>query len=173
VDPHIESARTPRHDATHSTHPKDAQPFARDLRAHHERWAPVFPEPLSHQFLALPGTASRTDHQHHREFGGRIGQHVRRVGHHDAPGACRAHIDVVVPDREVGNDPDLRRQALEDPRGEMLRVTRKDRVGAARVFDELVVRVEPIVRIQARVVIATQTSLHGIGKLAGDEDGWL
>jgi hypothetical protein len=46
-------------------------------------------------------------------------------------------------------------------------------VGAARVFDELVVRVEPIVRIQARVVIATQTSLHGIGKLAGDEDGWL
>ena len=51
--------------------------------------------------------------------------------------------------------------------------TGQDRLGAARAFDELVVRVEPIVRIQARIVIATQTSLHDIGKLAGDEDGWL
>ena len=88
-----------------------------------------------------------------------------------APGSV--HVDVVVADREIGDDSDVRRQALENLSGEMLRVTGKDCLSAARAFDELVVRVEPVIRVQARVVIATQTSLHGIGKLAGDEDGWL
>ena len=40
----------------------------------------------------------------HVEIGGGLGQHVRRVGDDDARARARRHVDVVVADRDVGDD---------------------------------------------------------------------
>ena len=111
---HVEPARPAGHDAAHPAHAQDAEPLARDLRADHERGAPVLPPPFAHELFAFAGTARGADHQHHRELGSRVRQHVGRVGHDDAPPAGGLHVHVVVADGEVGDDPDLGGQPLDD-----------------------------------------------------------
>jgi hypothetical protein len=48
-------------------------------------------------------------------------------------------------------------------------MTREDGLRAPGALDELITGVEPVVGIQARVVVALQAILHGNGKLACDE----
>ena len=78
---------------------------------------------------------------------------------------------MVVADREVGDDPDLGGQPLDDVGAEVLGVARQDGLGATRALDELVARVEPVVGIEPRVVVALQSSLHGGGQLPGHKNG--
>ncbi len=63
-------------------------------------------------------------------------------------------VDVVVANGEVRDDLHLRRQTFENLRAEVLRVTGEDGMSAPGALDKLVTRVEPIVGIQARVVVA-------------------
>jgi hypothetical protein len=61
---------------------------------------------------------------------------------------------MVEADREVGDDFDLRGKPLDDRGREMLGVTRQDGLCAAGTFNELVFRVEFVVRIEPRFVVA-------------------
>ena len=154
VNPHVEAACSTRHDAPDPAHAEDAKSLAGDLRAHHECGTPVFPQSLAHQLFPFTRAASGTDHQHHRELGGRVRQHVWSVGYDDASCACGFQVDMVVADREVGDNPDLGGQTLENVGGEMLRVAGKDGLRAVGALDELVAGVEAVVWIQARLVVA-------------------
>ena len=62
-------------------------------------------------------------------------------------------------------------QPLDDVGAEVLGVARQDGLGAPRALDQLVARVQPVVGIEPRVVVALQTSLHGGGQLAGHKNG--
>ena len=170
---HVEPARSARDDAPDPTHAQDAESLAGDLRAHHERRAPVLPQALAHKLFPFTCAARGADHQHHGEFGRRVRQHIRRVGHDDPSCARGFQVDMVVADGEVGDDPDLGGQTLENVGGEMLRVAWQDGLRAPGVFDELVTRVEAVVGIQAGLVVALQAIFHGDGKLACDEVQWV
>ena len=53
---------------------------------------------------------------------------------------------------------------------EVLGVAGQDGLRAPGALDQLVPRVEPVVGIQPRLVVALQAVLHGGGKLAGHQD---
>ena len=66
--------------------------------------------PSRSQVSARGEFANRVDQQPDRRIGDLLGQHVRRVGHHDAARAGMAGIDPIVADAETGNDLELRQR---------------------------------------------------------------
>ena len=76
-------------------------------------------------------------------------------------------VDVVVADGEVGDDLDLGGQTLENVGGEMLGVAGKDRLRTVGALDELVTRVEAVVGIQPRLVVALQPVFYGPWEACG------
>ena len=90
--------------ATDPTATDDAELFALQARPEHELERPALPVARARQTVALAHTARDVENQGPREVGGRIGQHVRRVGADYALLLGVAHVEVVVANCDVGDD---------------------------------------------------------------------
>ena len=66
--------------------------------------------PLSAAYQLFAFAQSSRDRQHERdsEIGGSVGQHIGRIGDEDAELGGRGDIDVVVADRAVGYNAQIR-----------------------------------------------------------------
>ena len=71
--------------------------------------AQPFQSPRADEAIALGDPPRRGEDQPPRQLGRRLGQDVGRVRHHDPARSRRRHVDVVVPDRDVRHDRELRR----------------------------------------------------------------
>ena len=101
---HVEAAGASGHHPADPAHADDAEPFAGDLGADHERRAPMGPLAAAHQAVALAGAAGRAQQQQHGDFGRRVGQHVRRVGDDDAARLQGRQVAMIDADRMIGDD---------------------------------------------------------------------
>ena len=62
------------------------------------------------QPLAFDKPSRHRQNQRPRELGGRLGQHIRCVGHDDVSRVSGGDVDVVVTDGDVGDDLQIRRR---------------------------------------------------------------
>ena len=117
--------------------PKPTMPscLPRSSRAEHEVERPPLPAAAPNQPIAFGDAPRDAEDQRPGEIGGRLGQHVRRVGDDDAALARRGDVDVVVADGDVRND--LQVAAGVDHRAVdrvgQQRMTRRLLAGSARI----------------------------------------
>ena len=104
-----------------------------------------------------------------KALGGRVREHVGRVGHHDAPFLGGRQVAVVDADREVGDDPDRLRQARDRRCVEALGMAGQDGVGIGQQFQQLGAGIEPVVRVELGPVVARQPRLH-LGRQPAPDD---
>ena len=121
-------------DPAHADH---AQNLARDMGAQHLRRCPSAPAARPHQPLPLARAAAGAQDQGHRDIRRRIGDSARRIAHRDPSSLGRRHVDMVVPNPEIGEEPgpDPPRPGLvKSPCGKGIAQCRQDRViGAERL----------------------------------------
>ena len=137
---HVEAARPLRHRPPDAPHPQNAERLA--VHPHTQQVAladPIAPAG-THDLVVMIGTPRRRQQHHEGEVGGALGQHVRRVGHDQAPRLRRRDIDVVVADAAGGADTHARRQPRDRIRGQRQRIGEHDRIGPVRAgrLDHLV-----------------------------------
>src|SRR6185437_6868721 len=77
---------------TAETHQPES--FAGNPRADHPRGPPTVPLVGPDLTLSFTGTACRHQHQEDRRLGGRVREHIRRVGHDDSQAPAGLQIDV-------------------------------------------------------------------------------
>jgi hypothetical protein len=70
---------------------------------------PTHPPTISNECLTFLGPPRHRQDQEPGEIRGGIGEHVGRVGDHHPMPACGLEIDVVVSNRAVGHDPEVRK----------------------------------------------------------------
>ncbi len=68
------------------------------------RWAPALPFAGTQLPLALPAATCDGQKKQHGDISRAIGQHARRVGHHDALRLGGGDIDVIEADPEIAED---------------------------------------------------------------------
>jgi hypothetical protein len=68
---------------------------------------PTLPLAAPQLTLGLAETPRDAENQRPSEIGARVGEHIGRVGDKDAAGTAGLHVDVVVADRNVGDDPQV------------------------------------------------------------------
>ena len=84
--------------------------LAAQLHAEHEVERPALPLPAPNRAAPLRRSAGSTrEDQRPGQLRGRFGEHVGRVRDDHAAGLHRRHVDVVVADRDVGDDLKVRR----------------------------------------------------------------
>ena len=93
--------------------------------------------PPPHEPVPLRDPAKEREHQPDGELGRRTGEDVGRVRDDHAALGRRLEVDVVDTDRIVGDDLELRPDAVEERSVDGGRQERQDTVGALRRIDEL------------------------------------
>ncbi len=121
-DAHPEAPRTPRDLPADAPEPDDAQRRARDVATQQQQRSPGHPAVVAHEGVGLGDAPRDRQQQREREVRGRLREHARRIAHRDAATRARGDIDVVVADREVADDLELRpggvQQLVVDPVGQ-------------------------------------------------------
>src|SRR5688572_16394180 len=107
-DRHPEPEPAARDRVADPAEPDDPERRAGEVDAEQEIERPALPLPRADQPLALAEPARGGEDQREREVGGRLGQDVGRVGDRDAERGRGGDVDVVGPDRGVGDDPEPR-----------------------------------------------------------------
>ena len=83
------------------------------------------------QPLALAEAAGGHQHERHRDVGCGVGQHAGRVRHDHTERRAGGDVDVVVADRDVRDDPELRPGGVEEGLVDAVVEEGDDPVGAA------------------------------------------
>jgi len=102
-------------------------------------------------------------HSGSRGVGGRIGQHLGRVGHHQAALAGRLDVDMIVADRVGGQDLDRRGQPLDQRSVDSVAGADQQPVGARRELDQAVRRIGQVVYVEAGAV-ALSSAVLDVGR---------
>src|SRR5579862_8023038 len=93
--PHTKAVvRLARRRLTDAAKPDQTQCLAGERGANHPCRSPTLPTMRPNLALALAGPPGSHEHQGNGDFRGRIGQYVRRVGHHNSQAPARLEIDV-------------------------------------------------------------------------------
>ena len=107
---HPECRRLRRNGATDTSAADDPELFAAQLGAEHEIERPAAPSAASNQPISFGDPPRQREIKRPRQLGGRLRQDVWRIGDHDAARLDRRDVDVVVADRNVRDDLQLRRR---------------------------------------------------------------
>ena len=99
-----------------------------------------------------------------------LGEDLRCVRDDEPAGFGRMHVDVVVPDAEVREDPGAQRLHGQLLRGDPVRHRGKERVGAAQGFLQLGRSERVVVAVQAGCELPLQPVLDRPGELACHHD---
>ena len=91
-----------------------AELFSAQLHAQHVVERPAAPCAGANHALAFAKPTRHREDERPGEICARVRQHVRRIGHGNAARAARRDIDVVVADRNVGDDLQLRSGGVQD-----------------------------------------------------------
>ena len=86
----------------------------------------------AHDLVVLIGAPCRRQQHHEGEVGGALGQHARRVRHHDAARLGRGDVDMVVADAAGCADADAVGQLRDRLGRQRQRVGEQKRLGAMR-----------------------------------------
>jgi hypothetical protein len=73
---------------------RETQRLHGDVGADHARRSPAVPLVSAHVPLPFAGAACRHQHQHDGDFGGRLREDIRGVGHYDTESPAGLQIDV-------------------------------------------------------------------------------
>ena len=92
-----------------------------------------------------------------------------RVGDHDAAFLGGRQVDVIDPDRHVGDDLYGARQAGNELGREMLGMARQDGVGALSQAEQLVGVIEPVLTVKTGLIVPRQAGFHGLRQLSGHQ----
>src|SRR5690606_6473073 len=87
-----------------ATHAQNAQCAAVHFGARKHVQAPPVPAACAQEVFTLCQAPGGGHQQGKAEVGGGLGQHVRGVGGQHASSVDRGHVEVVVTDRDVGNN---------------------------------------------------------------------
>ena len=167
-DLHPERARPRRDGAADLAVADDPERLALQPAAEHEVDRPRPRLARADQPLALPHPARDREQQRDREVGRRVGQDAGRVRDDHAARAGRVHVDVVVADRDVGDDAQPRRRRRRGTRRRPVVEHRHDRLGAGDRVVQLV-RLERAVlgRDPRRRAAVAQRGERGLGQRRG------
>ncbi len=146
-----------------------AQGLAGDLRPHHVGRPPAGPFAGAQMPLALAAPPRGGEHQQDRQLGGGVGQHVGRVGHHQAQPARRLQVDVVDADAEVAEHPAGALALFEQGRAQAVGHGRADRVVAAQGLRHRLGRQRRVGGVERHLVLLGQPALGRFRPAAGQQ----
>ena len=152
---HAEGLRTLTHLTADPAEAQDPEGLAVDVQAPQEVPLPGLPLAGAGVMVGLHDPAGGRHQQRPREIRGRLGEDVGRVGDHDPAPTGGGHVDVVVADRDVGDD-------LEARRGEDLVV---DRV--RDLANEALLALEPGEQVLSAECVLVAIEVHG--HVGGDQ----
>ena len=132
-DLHPERPRPRRQRLADPTHPDDSELAALDAGAEHHEHPPRPRLTGPDQPFPLRQPARDHQDQRHRQVGGGVGEHARRVGHDHAPARAGGDVDVVESDRDIGDDPQIGR-GIEEGVVDLVRQQRHRRVGGRQLL---------------------------------------
>ena len=107
-DLHAEGARAARRGRADLTEADDAERLALQPGSEHEMHVPAPADLAADHALALAEPPRDHQDQGHRDVGGRVREHARRVRDDHAARRAGGHVDVVVAHRHVRDDAQLR-----------------------------------------------------------------
>ena len=164
-DGHAERRRLVGDRAADAADADEAELLAAQLHAEHVVERPAAPRAGAHHALAFAEPPRDREDQAPGEIGARVGQHVGRVGDGDAARAAGRHVDVVVADRDVGDDLQLRARGIEHRGIDRVGQQADDRVLAGDALQQLLAR--------DRLVADVQIDIATLFEPADDFDGSL
>ncbi len=131
---------------------------------------PARPSPGAQVGLRLPDLPRRRQDQQEREIGGRVVEHTGCVGDRDAVGGGGVEVDVVVPDRDRGDD--LHPGAARRQHGvvDLIGQPTDDRVDSRCLMDDLVVRERPVAVGLDELVAGFDQRVQPVREPARDQD---
>ena len=129
------------------------------------------PGPLrADQALALAQAAGRHQDERERDVGGRIGEDAGRVREAHAARRAGRDVDVVVADRDVRDDAQLRPGGVEEGVVDAIVEEGDDGVGAVDRRVQLVGRERPVLRVEPEVARRAQQVERRPGDRPRDDD---
>ena len=133
-------------------------------------WKPV-QRPCAQVGLGVGRPPRRRQQQEEREIGGRLVEDAGRVAHRDPELGRGGDVDVVVADRDVGDDPQPRRAGPEDGGVDAVGEDAHDRVDVGDRVDQLGRGQRLVARALHQLVAGGDERVEpAVGQRAGDED---
>jgi hypothetical protein len=130
--------------ASDPAEPDDREGRAAQLEPEVRAGIPTSPAASAQIGLGLAHAPGGGQGEGKRELGGRVREHVRRIGHGDAAPTTRLEIDPVVADGEVGHDPEPGPRGLQQRLVDRHRGVGDDRVRTgSQLHQALAIRVQP------------------------------
>jgi hypothetical protein len=105
-DVHAKAARTGRYGLADPTEPEN--PKAAPGQPGGQRKRAVAPATIADEAVRLRDAPADGEHQSNRQVGDIIVQHARRIRDLDAVGGREVHVDVVITDPKIRDQPEIR-----------------------------------------------------------------
>ena len=167
---HAERLGPPGQRLADRTHADDAEAAALQARAQQHEHAPLPRLVRADDALALAQATGDHQDQRHGDVGRGIGQHTGCVGRDHASLAARGHVDVVVPDRNVGDHLQLRACGVEEGSVDLGRQQGQDGIGVGDAFVQLFDLDRLVVLPAPHVAVRSQHVETSIGDSSSDDD---
>ncbi len=167
VDLHAEGARPVGGRLADAAHAEDTESLAGNVGAHELRRRPADPVVGPQHGRAFVRAARGAQQAEHRDVGGGVGQHVRRVADHDVALGRGGHVDMLVADREGGDHADRGGQGGDRRGVQRVAGGAHDAVEAFRRLGQGRAVIEPILGVEPCVEVRRQAGLDVGREVAG------